>query len=52
MKVFEYSISAVSANGHIYFVRETKEGISTEEFPEPIDGTTGHGLILNALVKR
>ena len=47
---FNHSANAVSADGPIYFIWEIKEGISIEEFQEFIDGPTGPGLALNALM--
>ena len=45
-----YSANAVTANGPIYCIWETKEGISIEEFQEFIDGPTGPGFGLSALM--
>ena len=47
---FNHSANAVTANGPIYCIWETKEGISIEEFQEFIDGPTGPGFGLSALM--
>ena len=43
-----HSANAVTANGPIEWIRETKNGISIEEFQEFIDVPTGPGFGLNA----
>ena len=45
-----HSSNAVTAAGPIYFIWETKEGITSEEFQEFVDGPTGLGFGLNALM--
>ena len=47
---YNHSANAVTANGPIYCIWETKEWISIEEFQEFIDGPTGPGFGLNALM--
>ena len=47
---FNHSANAVTTNGPIYCIWETKEKISIEEFQEFIDGPTGPGFGLNALM--
>ena len=48
---YNNSANAVTANGPIYCIWETKEGISIEDFQEFIDSPTGPGFGLNALMK-
>ena len=47
---FNHSVNAVTSDGHIYCIWETKEGITAEEFQEFIDGPTGPDFGLNALM--
>ena len=47
---FNYSAIAVAANGHIYCIGKTKEGISIEEFQEFTDGPSGPGFGVSALM--
>ncbi len=45
-----HSVNAVTSNEAIYCIWETKEGITAEAFQEFIDGPTGPGFGLNALI--
>ena len=47
---FNHSANAVTADGPIYCIWETKEGITLEGFQEFIDGPTGPGFGTNALM--
>ena len=47
---YNHSANAVTSDGPIYCIWETKENIKLEEFQEFIDGSTGPGFGLNALM--
>ena len=47
---FNHSAKAVTTKGPLYCIWETKEGISIEEFQEFIDGPSGPGFGLIALM--
>ena len=48
--IFNYSVNAVTSDGPIDCIWETKEEITAEEFQEFIDAPTGTGFGLNALI--
>ena len=45
---YNHSANAVTSDGPVYCIWETKEKITLEEFQEFIDGPTGPGFGLNA----
>ena len=48
--IFNHSVNAVTSDGLIDCIWETKEEITAEEFQEFIDGPTGPGFGLTALM--
>ena len=47
---FNHSVNVVNSDGSIYCIWKQKEGINSQEFLECIDGPTGPGFGLNALL--
>ena len=47
---FNHSVNVVNSDGPIYCIWKQKEGINSLEFLECIDGPTGPGFGLNALL--
>ena len=47
---FNHSVNVVNSDGPIYCIFKQKEGINSQEFLESIDGPTGPGFGLNALM--
>ena len=47
---YNHSVNAVTKNGPVYCFWEVKEGISAEEFQKFIDGPSGPGFGLDALM--
>tara|TARA_Y100001968_G_scaffold207361_1_gene190568 strand:+ start:899 stop:1126 length:228 start_codon:yes stop_codon:yes gene_type:complete len=48
--IFNHSVNAVTSEGPIYSIWETKEEITAEEFQEFIDSPTGSGFGLKELM--
>ena len=47
---YNHSANAITKEGPIYCIWEVKEGISTEEFQKFIDGPSGPGFGIDALM--